>query len=54
MNDWRNSVCSSIALSSFLVNSSQEDNRSDATEHVLKIMVVHDASEEYPVDATII
>ncbi|CAL8358645.1 unnamed protein product [Arctogadus glacialis] len=28
----------------------QGDNRSDATEHVLKIMVVHDAAEEDPVD----
>ncbi|CAL8293580.1 unnamed protein product [Arctogadus glacialis] len=32
----------------------QGDNRSDATEHVLKIMVVHDAAEEDPVDVSII
>ncbi|KAJ8279101.1 hypothetical protein COCON_G00061670 [Conger conger] len=32
----------------------QEDHRSDATEHVLKILVAHGASEEDPVDVSII
>ncbi|CAL8234994.1 unnamed protein product [Boreogadus saida] len=39
-----------IAILLDRIGSRREDNRSDATEHVLKIMVVHDASEEDPVD----
>ncbi|CAL8324579.1 unnamed protein product [Boreogadus saida] len=43
-----------IAILLDRIGSRREDNRSDATEHVLKIMVVHDASEEDPVDVSII
>ena len=31
----------------------QEDNRSDATQHILKILVVHGVDEEHPVDVSI-
>lgn len=46
--------CSSNELSSFLINCMQEDHHGDASKHVLKIMVVHGASEEDPVDVSII
>lgn len=31
----------------------QEDNRSDATQHILKILVVHGDDGEHPVDVSI-
>ncbi|KAJ4945802.1 hypothetical protein JOQ06_023480 [Pogonophryne albipinna] len=41
-------------LRPFLEKLSQEDSRSDATEHVLKILVVYGANEEDPVDAALL
>ncbi|XP_034086759.1 uncharacterized protein LOC117555849 isoform X2 [Gymnodraco acuticeps] len=41
-------------LRPFLEKLSQEDSRSDATEHVLKILVVHGANGEDPVDAALL
>lgn len=38
----------------FLINCMQEDTRSDAAEHILKILVVHGADREDPVDVSIL
>lgn len=48
-------ICFSKELCSFfLINCMQEDTCSDPTEHILKILVVHGADREDPVDVSIL